>query len=232
MAGLKERLATLEHEIITSFSPIDIHPQEYESPGRSDAKYLKQIVAACQVLASQTENSVNQGEFPLVLGGDHSIALGTIAGVSTACKKQNKELGILYVDAHGDFNTHETSPSGNIHGMCLAASCGYGLPQLIQLYTNAKKVDPKNVCYVGLRDIDPKEKLLMKLSFTVKGSAKDVYTYEFRRIDDRRVMVSLYNPGYNNTVSDFYITTFAFKKIVTNFDKLLNGVVIDPDSAY
>lgn len=76
------------------------------------------------------------------------------------------------------------------------------------------------------------EKILMKLSFTVEGSAKDVYTYEFRRIDDRRVMVSIYNPGYNNTVSDFYITTFAFKKIVNNFDKLLNGVVIDTESAY
>ena len=76
------------------------------------------------------------------------------------------------------------------------------------------------------------EKVLMKLSFTVEGSKKDVYTYEFRRIDDRRVMVSVYNPGYDNTVSDFYITTFAFKKIVNNFDKLLNGVTIDSESAY
>ncbi len=182
LAGLKERLATLEHEIITSFSPIDIHPQEYESPGRSDAKYLKQIVAACQVLANQTENSVNQDEFPLVLGGDHSIALGTIAGVSTACKKQNKELGILYVDAHGDFNTHETSPSGNIHGMCLAASCGYGLPQLTQLYTTNKKVDPKNVCYVGLRDIDPKEKLLMKEAGVTAFTMSDIDRQGFASI--------------------------------------------------
>ena len=76
------------------------------------------------------------------------------------------------------------------------------------------------------------EKVLMKFTFTVEGSAKEEYTYEFRRIDDRRVMVSLSNPGYNNTVSDFYITTFAFKKIVTNFDRLLNGITIDPESAY
>ena len=74
LAGLKERLETLNHQIITSFSPIDIHPQEYESPGRSDAKYLNQIVAACQVLAKQTEAALSQKEFPLVLGGDHSIA--------------------------------------------------------------------------------------------------------------------------------------------------------------
>lgn len=162
LAGLKERLETLNHQIVTAFSPIDIHPQEYESPGRSDAKYLSQIVSACQVLAEQTEATLSQQEFPLILGGDHSIALGSIAGVSAACKKNNKKLGILYVDAHGDFNTHETSPSGNIHGMCLAASCGYGLPELTNLYTSSVKVDPANVCYVGLRDIDPEERKLMK----------------------------------------------------------------------
>lgn len=174
LAGLKERLATLDHEIITSFSPIDIHPQEYESPGRSDAKYLGQIVAACQVLASQTEAAVNQDEFPLVLGGDHSIALGTIAGVSAACQKKNHKLGVLYVDAHGDFNTNETSPSGNIHGMCLAASCGYGLPQLTQLYAPNKKIDPKNVCYVGLRDIDPEEKKLMREAGVTAFTMSDI----------------------------------------------------------
>ncbi|MBQ7387323.1 MAG: DUF4340 domain-containing protein [Clostridia bacterium] len=77
-----------------------------------------------------------------------------------------------------------------------------------------------------------KQKKLMSISFTVEGSKKDVYTYDFYRVDDRRVMVSLYNPGYNNAVNDFYITTFAFKKIVTNFDRLLNGIEIDAESAY
>lgn len=174
LAGLKERLESLDHKISRSLSPIDINPQEYEVPGRSDAKYLNQIVSACQVLASQTEAALTQGEFPLVLGGDHSIALGTIAGVSTACQKKKQSIGVLYVDAHGDFNTNETSPSGNIHGMCLSASCGYGLPELTQLYTPSRKVDPKNVCYVGLRDIDAGEKKLMKAAGVTAFTMSDI----------------------------------------------------------
>ena len=82
--------------------------------------------------------------------------------MSAACKKQGKTLGVLYVDAHGDFNTCDTTLSGNIHGMCLSGSCGYGIPELTNLYFEGAKVDPKNVCYVGLRDIDPEEKKLMK----------------------------------------------------------------------
>lgn len=182
LAGLKERLETLNHQIVTSFSPIDIHPQEYEAPGRSDAKYLSQIVSACQVLAKQTETALSQKEFPLVLGGDHSIALGSIAGVSAACKKNNKKLGILYVDAHGDFNTHETSPSGNIHGMCLAASCGYGLPELTNLYSCFTKVEPANVCYVGLRDIDPEERTLMKAAGVTAYTMSDIDRLGFATI--------------------------------------------------
>lgn len=182
LAGLKERLTTLNHTIINSFSPIDIHPQEYESPGRNDAKYLSQIVEACQTLASQTEAALTNNEFPLILGGDHSIALGSIAGVSAACQKQNKKLGILYVDAHGDFNTTETSPSGNIHGMCLAASCGYGLPELTNLYNPTTKVQSQNVCYVGLRDIDPEEKKLMKEAGVTAFTMSDIDRQGFSSI--------------------------------------------------
>lgn len=182
LAGLKERLETLNHQIITSFSPIDIQPQEYESPGRSDAKYLNQIVAACQTLAGQVEAALSKNEFPLILGGDHSIALGSIAGVSAACRKGDKKLGVLYVDAHGDFNTHETSPSGNIHGMCLAASCGYGLSELVNLYTSNIKLRPENVCYVGLRDIDPEEKKLMKAAGVTAFTMSDIDRQGFAAI--------------------------------------------------
>lgn len=174
LAGLKERLESLEHDAVTSFPPLAVNPQEYEVPGRSDAKYLPQIKSACEQLATRTEEAVLNGEFPLVLGGDHSIALGTIAGVSSACKKNGKRLGVLYVDAHGDFNTNETSPSGNIHGMCLAASCGFGLSELTELYSPGVKVSPQNVCYVGLRDIDPKEKTLMKSAGVTAFTMSDI----------------------------------------------------------
>lgn len=174
LAGLKQRLETLSHEAVTSFSPIAVSSQEYEQPGRSDAKYLAQISESCCLLAARTEEAVVAGEFPLVLGGDHSIALGSIAGVSAACKKKNQRLGVLYVDAHGDFNTNETSPSGNIHGMCLAASCGYGLKQLTDLYQPGVKVSPENVCYVGLRDIDLEEKKLMKTAGITAFTMSDI----------------------------------------------------------
>ncbi len=174
LAGLKERLESLEHDAVTSFSPLSVNPQEYEQPGRNDAKYLTQITTACEQLAARTEQAVLDGEFPLVLGGDHSIALGTIAGVSAACKKNGKRLGVLYVDAHGDFNTNETSTSGNIHGMCLAASCGYGLNELTELYFPGVKVLPQNVCYVGLRDIDPQERKLMKNAGVTAFTMSDI----------------------------------------------------------
>ena len=174
LAGLKERLSLLDHDTLTEFSPIAVNPQEYELPGRPDAKYLNQITAACEILAEHTESALTANEFPLVLGGDHSIALGTIAGVSAACKKKNLKLGVLYVDAHGDFNTTETSPSGNIHGMCLAASCGYGIPELTELYNPGIKVHPENVCYVGLRNIDRQEKQLMKRAGVTAFTMSDI----------------------------------------------------------
>ncbi len=162
LAGIKEKLETLGHrtfEHVNIFSPSS---QEYEDPGNPRAKFLPQIVRACTGLAAEVESIASAGDFPLVLGGDHSIVLGTLAGVSAAVGKEGKSLGVLYVDAHGDFNTPETSPSGNIHGECLAASAGIGLPELTDLYFKGRKVDPKNICFVGTRDLDPGEKLLMK----------------------------------------------------------------------
>jgi arginase len=161
LAGLRAKLESLGHTLVKYNSPIQINPQEYEEPGNPKAKYLKPIVNACTELAKEVDASLSGGAFPLVLGGDHSIALGTIAGVSAVVQKQHKKLGVLYVDAHGDFNTTETTPSGNIHGECLSASCGYGLPELTNLYFDGQKVDPHNVCFVGTRDLDPGEKVLM-----------------------------------------------------------------------
>src|SRR5574344_1271724 len=107
LAGLKERLLSLGHKTQKYFSPIELHPQEYEEQGDPKAKYLKPIVLACNQLALQVETAYKAGAFPLVLGGDHSISLGTLAGISSACKEDEKALGVLYVDAHGDFNTTE-----------------------------------------------------------------------------------------------------------------------------
>ena len=162
LAGIKERLEGLGHTISSHSDIFSVSAQEYEQQGDPKAKYLVPIKKACEQLAQRVENICSDGEFPLILGGDHSIALGSIAGVSAFAKKNGKKLGVLYIDAHGDFNTPETTPTGNIHGECLAASAGLGLPELTNLYFEGQKVDPVNICFVGVRDLDPGEKQLMK----------------------------------------------------------------------
>ena len=174
LAGLQQRLESLGHEVTDYFSPIDIKPADYDDEGNPKAKYLNPIVRSCTQLALAVEESFREGDFPLIIGGDHSIALGSVAGVSAACIRQGKKLGILYVDAHGDFNTAETTLTGNIHGECMAASCGYGLPDLTDLYFKGQKVNPENVCFVGTRDLDAQEKNLMKKAGVTVFSMSDI----------------------------------------------------------
>jgi arginase len=108
--------------------------------------------------AGAVSTSLQAGRFPLILGGDHSIALGSIRGAA-----RHRKLGVIWIDAHADFNTHETTPSGNIHGMPLAALCGLGDPRLVQLWDEpAPILDPRNVAVIGARDLDAGEKRLLR----------------------------------------------------------------------
>ena len=187
LAGLRKKIESLGHEITKNECPMKMDSkavaQEFAEVGENPkAKYLGPIVEACTSLAQSVENCVNNGDFPLVLGGDHSIALGTIAGLSSAYKTSGKKMGILYVDAHGDFNTTETSPTGNIHGQCLSASAGYGIPELVNLYKEGVKIDPKNICYVGLRDIDKGERELMKQAGVTAWTMSDIDRLGFAEI--------------------------------------------------
>mgnify|MGYP003307500533 FL=1 len=182
LAGIREKLESLGHKTFEHSAIFQLLPQEYETIGNPKAKYLTPITHACTKLAQNVEEIASNGDFPLVLGGDHSIALGTIAGISAVAKKQNKRLGILYVDAHGDFNTTETTPTGNIHGECLAASCGYGLPELTNLYYEGTKVDAKDICFLGTRDLDKGERELMKKAGVTVFSMTDVERYGFSSI--------------------------------------------------
>jgi arginase len=166
LAGLREKLNSLGIESDDLYPPISVPPQEYIDPAteitKENAKHLGPIVDSCSQLAAHVEKVLRAGDFPLVLGGDHSIALGSLAGLSAAHAAAGKCPGILWVDAHGDFNTTQTTPSGNIHGMILAASCGFGIPELVNFYNPVRKIDPANVCYIGVRDLDPEERVLMK----------------------------------------------------------------------
>lgn len=182
LAGIKEKLESIGHSSIEHSDIFSLKAQEYQEVGNPKAKYLGPIINACEKLAAQVEEIASKKEFPLVLGGDHSIALGSIAGISAFAKKTNQRLGILYVDAHGDFNTAETSPSGNIHGECLASSAGYGIPELTNLYFQGQKVDPKNICFVGTRDLDKGEKELMKKAGVTVFTMSDIERQGFAAV--------------------------------------------------
>lgn len=161
IAGVTEKLQSLGHTVVDE-GDITIKIPEQQKVRNQRLKYLPEIVRACTVLSSKVEKILDGGNFPLVLGGDHSIAIGTIAGVSNFCRKRNKKLGVIWVDAHGDMNTDETTPSGNIHGMPLAASIGLGAIELTSVGGDFQKVDPRTVVMIATRDLDHGEKIAIK----------------------------------------------------------------------
>lgn len=126
---------------------------EEKYAGHENMKYLNPVIEINTNLAEQVYSSLKVDNFPFIIGGDHSLGMGSIAGSS----KHFKEMAVIWIDAHGDINTHETSPSGNIHGMPLAASMGVGHPSLTNIYFEGTKVKPENVYIIGARDIDPGE---------------------------------------------------------------------------
>jgi len=125
-------------------------------------KYVREISNACEQLAVEVENILEANQLPLILGGDHSIAIGSFAGVASHFKKQDQTIGLIWFDAHADMNTPESTPSGNIHGMPLATLMGYGTPELTNVGGFAPKLDPKLCAHVGARDIDPGERELIR----------------------------------------------------------------------
>src|SRR6266550_6370872 len=125
-------------------------------------KYLREISAACEELAQKVEGILNAGERPLVLGGDHSIAIGSITGFAAHCRQRDQTPGLIWFDAHADMNTPDTTPSGNIHGMPLAVVLGYGAPELVNLGGFTPKLDPQFCAHVGARDVDPGERELIQ----------------------------------------------------------------------
>ena len=156
-AGIGQQLKALGYKVIDD-GDLTIKTQEEQRIKDQHAKYLPEIVRACNVLAKKVEKIAHHGHFPLVLGGDHSIAIGTVAGLALNAKRRKKKLGIFWIDAHGDFNTPTSSPSGNIHGMPLAVCAGLGPKQLLGVGGSFRKVEPKNIAIIGLRDLDKMEK--------------------------------------------------------------------------
>ena len=152
-AGLHERLDGLGFDLL-DWSDVETAVLEATKQTDETARYLPEIKAACGRVARLVGHALEQGALPLVLGGDHSVALGTLGGLAKARGKG----GVLWIDAHGDMNTPETSPSGNVHGMPLAAAMGLADDRFESADWTLPAVDPNRVALVGLRAIDSRER--------------------------------------------------------------------------
>lgn len=156
-AGVKERIESLGHSVRDE-GDIQVGKADGERDAHSNLRNLTVITEAMETLGEKVEQVAQAGNFPLVLGGDHSIAIGTLAGIS----RQYENLGVIWYDAHADMNTSETSPSGNIHGMPLAASFGHGHEKLTHIRGFAPKVKAENIVIIGARSVDPGERELIR----------------------------------------------------------------------
>ena len=161
-AGLKKRLEKIGYEVKDEGN-ISFHAVE-TGKDETNHKNLPSVVEANEALAKKVDEVIKDGRFPLVIGGDHSLALGSIKGVL----KNVEKLGVIWFDAHGDINTGETSPSGNIHGMPVASLLGRGLERLASVGGSQYKLKKENLVYTGCRDLDMGERAALKeLDITV-----------------------------------------------------------------
>jgi arginase len=161
VAGLRRRVEALGYEVRDQGDLRMECAAEPPPPGEK-LRFLREINAACVQLAADVKKSLEGGELPIILGGDHSIAIGSVAGVTSFQRQRGRTVGLIWFDAHADMNTPETSPSGNIHGMPLAVLFGHGAPELTGIEGFSPKLDPRFCAHIGARDVDPGERELIR----------------------------------------------------------------------
>lgn len=177
-AGVVERLEAIGH-VVHDQGDIRVSQKQEGTIVDKQLLNLEEVIDVSTSLAKSVNEAIEQKEFPLVLGGDHSIAIGTLAGLGD----HYKNLGVIWFDAHADLNTPETTPSGNIHGMPLAVSIGLGHERLVKIRNNVPKIKPENVIIIGARSVDPGEREL------ISQQGIKVYTmHEVDRLGMTRVM--------------------------------------------
>lgn len=176
VADIDQKIRDLGHEV-TDAGDLKVSIPETQVPGDPRMKYLAEIREVCERLRDKVEQVLEGGGVPVALGGDHSIAIGTIAGVSRHFSRRGEKIGLIWFDAHGDANTAETSPTGNIHGMPLAVALGLGESTLVELGVPKPMVEGARAAVVGLRDVDSEERAnLRKLG---------IGTFTMRDVDER-----------------------------------------------
>ena len=189
IADLEPRLEQLGHKV-QDIGDLDVMIPETQKVGEGKLRYKVPILAACQELCEKVEKSLEKSRLPLVLGGDHSIAIGSVAGSSNYFARQGDALGLIWFDAHGDANTPETTPSGNIHGMSLAIAMGLGDPDLVQLGGRTPKVLPRNIVLIGIRDLDLGERDTLKKSGVTVYTMRDVDERGMRDVVDEAIRIA------------------------------------------
>ena len=181
VAGLVPRIESLGHGVVDIRS-IDTKSAEKRESGSPAARFLQEVTETCRALADRVEADVEAGRVPLVLGGDHSQAIGTITGLARAYRRRNERVGVLWVDAHTDMNTPETTESGNIHGMPLATLLGHGPEPLLALMEGDNPaLRPEDVALVGIRDVDRSESSIV--------TRTGVRVYTMSELDARGIAV-------------------------------------------
>jgi arginase len=178
VAGLLEGLRALGYEV-EDLGNVHVPTPGSRKAGDPKARFLPEIAAACVETAEILEKELFDDVRPVILGGDHSLAIGSVAGVASYWRRKEKKIGLIWVDAHADMNTPDTSPTGNIHGMPLSTLLGMGRPELTGIAGFSPKIDPMNTVLIGIRSVDREERRL------VKESGVTVFT--MREVDEKSV---------------------------------------------
>jgi arginase len=189
IADLEPRLESLGHTVVDR-GDLDVMIPETQEVGAGQLRYKAPIVAACEELRKQVERSLSENRMPLVLGGDHSIAIGSVAGSSNFFASRGEEIGLIWFDAHGDANTPETTPSGNIHGMALAVLLGHGDADLTRLGGRAPKIQTPNAVLIGIRDLDPGERESLRKWGVACYTMRDIDERGMRDVLDEAIRVA------------------------------------------
>ncbi|MGA8593968.1 MAG: arginase [Bryobacteraceae bacterium] len=189
LAGLDARIATLGYSV-EDLGNVFVEQQESTPSGPANAKYLAQISLACASLANVVDTALREEKFPLVLGGDHSVAAGTVAGVANAYRQRQQSVGLIWIDAHADMNTPDSSPSGNVHGMPLACCIGQGPSELTEILGFAPKVQPRNVVLIGIRDVDVAERRRVRESGIAAFTMRDIDECGLRQIMEQALALA------------------------------------------
>lgn len=184
-AGIVKALEKLEYEVVYD-DDVEVGERP-DNAGNAKTRFKKEIKGVCENLASAVYKAHKSGSFPLTLGGDHSLAMGSVAGTWKFFKEKKKSIGLIWVDAHGDMNTPQTSPSGNIHGMPLAHLLGLGDRQLIGIGGKGAKVKARNVALIGIRDLDENEKKNLRETGVHVFTMKEVDRYGMPRVVERAI---------------------------------------------